>query len=128
MVPEKISNVEMMSKANVYWDGKVTSRTFFHADGSKHTLGIITAGTYTFGVGDREIVTLIAGEVEVGQVQDARGLRDPGELRLRHPYLRRGGVPLRLLQGLTQTRSGVRKHPAVEIDTGGTINVYCFYP
>ena len=43
MVPEKISNVEMMSKANVYWDGKVTSRTFFHADGSKHTLGIITA-------------------------------------------------------------------------------------
>lgn len=75
MVPEKISNVEMMSKANVYWDGKVTSRTFFHADGSKHTLGIITAGTYTFGVGDREIVTLIAGEVEVKRPVDGDWVR-----------------------------------------------------
>ena len=74
MVPEKISNVEMMSKANVYWDGKVTSRTFFHADGSKHTLGI-TAGTYTFGVGDREIVTLIAGEVEVKRPVDSDWVR-----------------------------------------------------
>lgn len=58
MVSEKLSNLEVMTKANVYWDGKVTSRTFFTADGEKHTLGIITAGTYTFGVGDREIVTL----------------------------------------------------------------------
>ena len=75
MVPEKISNVEMMSKANVYWDGKVTSRTFFHAGGSKHTLGIITAGTYIFGVGDREIVTLIAGEVEVKRPVDSDWVR-----------------------------------------------------
>ncbi|MBS5047927.1 MAG: pyrimidine/purine nucleoside phosphorylase [Firmicutes bacterium] len=75
MVPEKISNVEMMSKANVYWDGKVTSRTFFRAGGSKHTPGIITAGTYIFGVGDREIVTLIAGEVEVKRPVDSDWVR-----------------------------------------------------
>ena len=75
MVPEKISNVEMMSKANGYWDGKVTSRTFFHAGGSKHTLGIITADTYIFGVGDREIVTLIAGEVEVKRPVDSDWVR-----------------------------------------------------
>lgn len=73
MVPEKISNVEMMSKANVYWDGKVTSRTFFTADGEKHTLGIITAGTYTFGVGDREIVTLIAGRSRSSAPSTATG-------------------------------------------------------
>ena len=65
MVAERLKNLEVVSKANVYWDGKVTSRTYFTEDGEKHTLGIITAGTYTFGVGDREIVTLIAGEVEV---------------------------------------------------------------
>ena len=70
MVSEKLSNLEVMTKANVYWDGKVTSRTLFTADGEKHTLGIITAGTYTFGVGDREIVTLIAGEVEVKRPVD----------------------------------------------------------
>lgn len=90
MVSEKLSNLEVMTKANVYWDGKVTSRTFFTADGEKHTLGIITAGTYTFGVGDREIVTLIAGEVEVkrpvgrrlGEVCRASGVRDSGQLRV----------------------------------------------
>ena len=32
MVSEKLSNLEVMTKANVYWDGKVTSRTFFTAD------------------------------------------------------------------------------------------------
>lgn len=89
MVSEKLSNLEVMTKANVYWDGKVTSRTFFTADGEKHTLGIITAGTYTFGVGDREIVTLIAGEVEVKRPVDAldevcraSGVRDSGQLRV----------------------------------------------
>lgn len=70
MVSEKLTNVDVLTKANVYWDGKVTSRTFFTADGARHTLGIITAGTYTFGVGDREIVTLIAGEVEVRRPVD----------------------------------------------------------
>ena len=38
--------------------------------GQSNTLGIITAGTYTFGVGDREIVTLITGEVEVKRPVD----------------------------------------------------------
>ena len=66
MVSEKLSNLEVMTKANVYWDGKVTSRTFFTADGEKHTLGIITAGTYTFG----------------GEVRRSPGIRDPGQLRV----------------------------------------------
>ena len=33
MVSEKLSNLEVMTKANVYWDGKVTGHTFFTADG-----------------------------------------------------------------------------------------------
>ena len=65
MVQEKLENVEVMSKANVYFDGKVTSRTCYRPDGSRFTLGIITPGSYTFGVGDKEIVQLIAGAVEV---------------------------------------------------------------
>ncbi len=28
MVPEKLKNLEVLSKANVYWDGKVTSLTY----------------------------------------------------------------------------------------------------
>lgn len=65
MVQEKMKNVEIVTKANVYFDGRVTSRTCYREDGTKFTLGIITAGSYTFDVGDREIVQMIAGEVEV---------------------------------------------------------------
>lgn len=65
MVPKELENVRVTTKANVYWDGKVTSRTFHREDGSKFTLGIITAGSYTFDVGDREVVQLIAGDAEI---------------------------------------------------------------
>jgi len=65
MVEKKLTHVEVETKANVYFDGRVTSRTCYRADGSKFTLGIITAGSYTFDVGDREVVQLIAGDVEI---------------------------------------------------------------
>lgn len=65
MVEKRLLQVDMESKANVYFDGKVTSRTGYRADGSKFTLGIITAGAYTFAVGDLEVVQLIAGTVEI---------------------------------------------------------------
>lgn len=65
MVEKKLANVTVESKANVYFDGKVSSRTCYREDGSRFTLGVITAGSYTFGVGDREVVQLISGAVEV---------------------------------------------------------------
>ena len=80
MVAEKLKNVEVNTKANVYWEGKVTSRTFFREDGSRFTLGIITAGSYTFDVGDREVVQLIAGEAEIllPNEQEWRKVGTPG--------------------------------------------------
>lgn len=65
MVDKRLKNLELDSKANVYFDGKVTSRSCYREDGSRFTLGIITPGTYTFGTGDREIIQMIAGEVDV---------------------------------------------------------------
>lgn len=65
MVEKRLKHVELESKANVYFDGRVTSRTCYREDGSRFTLGIITAGSYTFDVGEREHVQLIAGEAEV---------------------------------------------------------------
>ena len=62
---ELLNNIDVSIKANVYWNGKVTSRTFYRQDGSRFTLGIITAGSYTFDVEDREVVRLIVGEAEV---------------------------------------------------------------
>lgn len=58
-------NVKLIGKANVYFDGKVNSRTFFLADGTRKTLGFMLAGDYKFGTDAREIMELLAGEMEV---------------------------------------------------------------
>jgi len=62
---ELLQQVSVDTKANVYFEGKVTSRIVYLEDGQKVTLGIILPGQYTFPVGDKEIVTVTAGEVSV---------------------------------------------------------------
>ena len=61
----EFKNVTIVKKANVYSDGKVTSRTVLFADGSKKTLGIMLPGEYTFGTDTREVMEILAGELEV---------------------------------------------------------------
>ena len=58
-------DVTVVKKANVYADGKVTSRTVLFADGSKKTLGIMLPGEYEFGTSEKEIMEILAGELEV---------------------------------------------------------------
>ena len=58
-------NVTVVKKANVYFDGKVASRTVLFADGSKKTLGIIQSGEYEFSTGDKEIMEILSGELDV---------------------------------------------------------------
>ncbi|HEY0827206.1 MAG TPA: pyrimidine/purine nucleoside phosphorylase [Bacilli bacterium] len=54
-----------MKKANIYFDGKVTSRTVLFADGTKKTLGIMMPGEYEFGTDVKEIMEIMAGELKV---------------------------------------------------------------
>jgi uncharacterized protein YaiE (UPF0345 family) len=61
----EFNNVTVVREANVYFDGKVTSRTVVFADGSKKTLGIMLPGEYEFGTADAEIMEILAGELEV---------------------------------------------------------------
>jgi uncharacterized protein YaiE (UPF0345 family) len=58
-------NVTVVQKANVYFDGKVTSRTVIFPDDSKKTLGIMLPGEYSFTTGDKEIMEIVAGDLEV---------------------------------------------------------------
>jgi uncharacterized protein YaiE (UPF0345 family) len=58
-------NVTLVKKANIYFDGKVTSRTVLFNDGEKKTLGIMMPGEYEFGTGLKEIMDIIAGNLEV---------------------------------------------------------------
>jgi len=58
-------NVTIVKAANVYFDGKVTSRTIKFADGSTKSLGLMQQGEYEFGTAKREIMEIMAGELEV---------------------------------------------------------------
>jgi len=62
---EQFENVSIIKKANVYFEGKVTSRTVVFADGSKKTLGIMLPGDYDFGTENSEVMEILAGETEV---------------------------------------------------------------
>lgn len=62
---DKFENVTVVKKANVYFDGKVTSRTILFPDGSRKTLGIMFPGDYEFGTGDREVMEMLNGEMDV---------------------------------------------------------------
>ena len=60
---DQFENVTAVKKANVYFDGKVTSRTVLFADGTKKTLGFILPGEYEFGTGDKENMEVLAGAI-----------------------------------------------------------------
>ena len=61
----QFENVTVIKAANIYFEGKVTSRTVLFADGSKKTLGIMMPGDYEFGTSDKEIMEILAGKLEV---------------------------------------------------------------
>lgn len=61
----QFENVTVVKKANVYFDGKVTSRTVYFPSGERKTLGIMMPGEYEFGTGDKEIMEILGGVLEV---------------------------------------------------------------
>lgn len=62
---EQFQNVTVIKKANVYFEGKVTSRAVLFADGSKKTLGIMLPGEYEFGTEAAENMEMLGGEMDV---------------------------------------------------------------
>ncbi|MCW8884852.1 MAG: pyrimidine/purine nucleoside phosphorylase [Motiliproteus sp.] len=61
----EFNNVTVVREANVYFDGKVTSRAVIFDDGSKKTLGIMLPGEYEFGTEAAEIMEILAGDLDV---------------------------------------------------------------
>ena len=62
---QQFDNVTVIKKANIYFDGKVTSRTVKFSDGSHKTLGIMSPGEYEFGTDAPELMEIMEGEIEV---------------------------------------------------------------
>lgn len=58
-------NVEVQTKANVYHDGKVTSRTVITAEGDRKTLGVMLPGSYIFNTDASEVIDVTQGVCRV---------------------------------------------------------------
>lgn len=61
----EFNQVTIVKKANIYFDGNVTSRTVLFGDGTKKTLGIMLPGEYEFGTAAAEVMEILAGELTV---------------------------------------------------------------
>jgi len=64
-IPTEFRGVTAVTKANVYFDGKVVSHTLLFPDGSKKTLGLIYPGKYHFGTDKAERMELVDGDCSV---------------------------------------------------------------
>ena len=62
---EEFKNVRVVKRANVYFEGRVTSRTVVFGDGSRKTLGIMLPGEYEFGTASKEVMEILSGDLEV---------------------------------------------------------------
>jgi len=61
----QFENVTAIKEANIYFDGKVNSRTIILPSGERKTLGIMMPGEYEFGTGDKEVMEILSGDMEV---------------------------------------------------------------
>ena len=64
-IPNEFSGVTALTKANVYFEGKVVSHTLIFPDGSKKTLGLIYPGQYHFGTDKAERMELTSGQCTI---------------------------------------------------------------
>jgi purine/pyrimidine-nucleoside phosphorylase len=64
-LPTQFTGVTVVTKANVYFEGKVASHSVLMPDGTKKTLGLIHPGSYHFGTGVPERMEIVAGACRV---------------------------------------------------------------
>ena len=61
----EFNDVTVVKAANIYFDGKVCSRTVKFGDGSHKTLGIMLTGEYSFNTQAAEIMEVLAGSMNI---------------------------------------------------------------
>ncbi len=64
-LPAQFTGITALTKANVYFDGRVVSHTLLFPDDAKKTLGLIYPGKYHFNTGLAERMEIVAGACRV---------------------------------------------------------------
>jgi purine/pyrimidine-nucleoside phosphorylase len=65
MSTTQFDGVSVVTKANVYFDGKCVSHNIVLADGSKKSLGVILPSSLKFNTGAPELMELVEGACRV---------------------------------------------------------------
>jgi purine/pyrimidine-nucleoside phosphorylase len=65
MSTTEFSNVTVVAKANIYFEGKVVSHTLRFEDGTKKTIGLVYPGQYHFSTDAAERMEVTAGTCQV---------------------------------------------------------------
>ena len=61
----QLNDVSITREANIYFDGRVTSRSVHFPDGTKKTLGIMLPGDYAFNTAAKELMEILSGDLEI---------------------------------------------------------------
>ena len=64
-IATEFRGVTAVTKANVYFDGKVVSHSLLFPEGHKKTLGLIYPGKFYFGTDKAEKMEIVAGQCSV---------------------------------------------------------------
>ena len=64
-IPTEFRGVTAVTKANVYFEGKVVSHSLLFPDGNKKTLGLIYPGQFHFSTELAERMEIVAGQCRV---------------------------------------------------------------
>jgi uncharacterized protein YaiE (UPF0345 family) len=61
----EFTNARIVKKANIYFNGNVTSRTVYTENGERKTLGISLPGEYEFKTNAEELMEVLGGEMDI---------------------------------------------------------------
>ncbi|MBN1515737.1 pyrimidine/purine nucleoside phosphorylase [Candidatus Sumerlaeota bacterium] len=75
----QFNDVSVTREANIYFDGKVTSRSIHFPDGTKKTLGIMLPGDYEFNTEAKELMEILSGDLEIQLIGEDWRKIAPGE-------------------------------------------------
>jgi uncharacterized protein YaiE (UPF0345 family) len=98
--PTQFVGVTVVTKANVYFEGRVVSHTLLLPGDVKKTIGLIYPGSYHFDTGAPERMEIISGECQVTLDRQAGPTSYPAETYFDVPG--KGGFTIEVTSGVCQ--------------------------
>ena len=99
-IPNEFRGVTAVTKANVYFDGKVVSHSLRFPDGAKKTLGLIYPGKFHFNTDQAERMEIVAGQCAV-QLDGQSAVKSYGAAQV-FDVPAKSGFNLEVKQGLCE--------------------------